>query len=81
MAMEKAIVATRRCLEGFPVRHDQEVMIADQAQDFIHYVVELLRDPAKRKNLGQKARAKVEVEFGAERLTAGYEKLYQELFQ
>ena len=81
MAMEKAIVATRRCLEGFPVRHDQEVMIADQAQDFIHYVVELLRDPAKRKTLGQKARAKVEVEFGAERLTAGYEKLYQELFQ
>jgi glycosyltransferase involved in cell wall biosynthesis len=81
MAMQNAIVATRRCTEGFPFRHDQELMIAEGSEDFIRCVVELLRDPVKRKCLGRNARARVEMEFGADQSTASYEKLYQELFQ
>jgi polysaccharide biosynthesis protein PslH len=81
MAMETAVVATRRCTEGFPFQHDQELMIAEDAKDFIRCTIELLRDPAKRRRLGRAARAKVETHFGSQQFTTGYEKLYQELFR
>jgi glycosyltransferase involved in cell wall biosynthesis/GT2 family glycosyltransferase len=81
MAMESAIVSTRRCTEGFPFRHDQELMIAEDTKDFIRYTVGLLKDPLRRRRLGRNARSKVETQFGAQHFTAGYEKLYEELFR
>jgi len=81
MAMENAIVSTRRCVEGFPFQHDQELMIAEDAKDFIRHTIDLMKDPPKRRRLGQNARSKVEAQFGARQFTAGYEQLYQELFR
>lgn len=81
MAMENAIVSTRRCTEGFPFQHDEELMIAEDAKDFIRYTIALMKDPAKRRRLGRNARSKVETQFGAQQFTAGYEKLYEELFR
>jgi O-antigen biosynthesis protein len=81
MALKKAIVATPRCVEGLPFQHDRELMIAGNAKDFIRYTVEMMKDPEKRRRLGQNARARVEAQFGAQQFTDGYEKLYQELFR
>jgi O-antigen biosynthesis protein len=81
MAMENAIVSTRRCTEGFPFQHEQELMIAEDAKEFIRYTVDLLKDPPKRRRLGRNARSKVEAQFGAQQFVAGYEKLYEELFR
>jgi glycosyltransferase involved in cell wall biosynthesis/GT2 family glycosyltransferase len=81
MALENAVVATSRCTEGLSVQHDQELMIANDAEDFVNYTVDLLKDPAKRRRLGRNARAKVEAQFGAEQFTDGYEELYQQLFR
>ncbi len=81
MAMGKAIVATRRCTEGYPFQHDQEILIADDAEDFIRLTLNLLKSPERRKILGRNAREKVVAEFGAERFTHDYERLYQELFR
>ncbi len=79
MAMSRAIVATRLCLEGYPFHHDQELMIADTSAEFLQYTVELLRDPCKRRRLGRNARAKVEDKYSSPRFAATYERLYEEL--
>jgi glycosyltransferase involved in cell wall biosynthesis len=78
MAMGKATVATRRCMDGFPFHHDRELMIAENSDQFIRFTVELLRDPVKRRLLGMGARKIVEEQFGCERAVKAYEKLYEQ---
>jgi len=43
-------------------------------------IKELLRDPAKREQLGSAARQFVENEFSAERMTADYLRVYEDAF-
>ena len=56
-ACGKAIVVTPLGVEGLPLRHGMEVVIADSSADFAAAVVALLRDPARRRELGGNARA------------------------
>jgi glycosyltransferase involved in cell wall biosynthesis/GT2 family glycosyltransferase len=79
MAMGKAVVATRLCLDGYPFHHDRDLMVADSSAEFLHYTLELLKDPLKRRRLGGNARAKVEDEYSSPRFAADYEQLYEEL--
>ena len=79
MAMGKAIVATRLCLDGYPFHHNQELMVANNSAEFLQYILELLRDPGKRRRLGRNARAMVEEQYSSPRFAATYERLYQEL--
>jgi polysaccharide biosynthesis protein PslH len=79
LAMGKATVATRRCMDGYPFQHGRELMIAENSQQFIQYTIDLLRDPAQRQKLGQGARKAVEDQFGADRSVAAYEALYDEI--
>jgi len=81
LAMGKAVVATQRCVEGYPFAHGRELMIARTAKEFIDATVSLLIDPARRASLGKLGRAKVEQEFSFQGLTQAYEKLHAELFQ
>jgi O-antigen biosynthesis protein len=81
LAMGKAVVATRRCVEGYPFAHGRELMIARNAEEFVQATVSLLNDPARRASLGKLGRAKVEQEFGFRRFTQTYENLHAELFQ
>ena len=60
MASGKAIVATRTGAEGLPVEHGRSIILADTEADFAAQVVRLLRDPARRRQLGREARAQVE---------------------
>jgi sugar transferase (PEP-CTERM/EpsH1 system associated) len=56
MAMGKAIVSTALGCEGFDVRPDQELVIADTPAEFAMTVLALLRDPEHRERLGRAAR-------------------------
>ncbi len=56
-AMSKAMVSTSLGCEGFPVKHGQELLIADSPREFADAVIALLRGPARRAELGANARA------------------------
>lgn len=59
MAGAKAVVSTRLGVQGIDVRDQEEVLLAEAPQAFANAVVSLLREPARRRNLGDKARAKI----------------------
>ena len=81
LAMGKAVVATRRSVEGYPFVHGRELMVAGTAQEFSQHVIDLLQDPERRAALGRMGRARVEAEFNCGGLTETYELLHAELFQ
>jgi len=56
-AMGKAMVSTSLGCEGFPVKNGRELLMADSPREFANAVTALLRDPARRAELGANARA------------------------
>jgi hypothetical protein len=42
----------------------KEIMLADEPLEFAHAVLELLKDPIRRKTMGLAARAHVEEQYG-----------------
>ena len=63
MGMGKAIVSTTIGAEGLPVRHGEDVLLADSPDDFASSVVRLLEDAAERRRLGNAARELVETKY------------------
>jgi polysaccharide biosynthesis protein PslH len=63
MAMGKAVVSTTMGAEGLPVRHGENIILADDPADFAQHVVRLFRDPARRAELGRAARQLVEQSY------------------
>jgi glycosyltransferase involved in cell wall biosynthesis len=60
MASGKAIVSTTIGAEGLPIRHGENILLADDPQAFADSVTELLHDTRRRKDLGRAARSLVE---------------------
>ncbi len=56
MAMGKAIVSTALGCEGFDLTPGQELLVADPPAKFAAAVLSLLRQPERRRELGQNAR-------------------------
>jgi sugar transferase (PEP-CTERM/EpsH1 system associated) len=77
MAMGTAIVATSLGAEGFPVTHDQELLLADTPQDFAQAVLTLLDDAQTRARLGQAAQRLVQAAYGWDSLVPKLEALYE----
>jgi sugar transferase (PEP-CTERM/EpsH1 system associated) len=63
MSMGKAIVSTTVGAEGLPVRHGEHLLIADKPTAFASSTVGLLRDPARRHELGDAAQKLVEAKY------------------
>jgi glycosyltransferase involved in cell wall biosynthesis len=55
MASGKAIVSTTIGAEGFPVAHDKELLLADDAAEFAESVLALLVSDERREKLGKEA--------------------------
>ncbi|MFQ5732544.1 MAG: glycosyltransferase [Planctomycetaceae bacterium] len=55
MAMGKAIVSTALGAEGLDVRDGEHIAIADEPQDLADAVLDLLKNPARRNAIGQRA--------------------------
>jgi len=77
MAMGKAVVSTTLGAEGLPVRHGENIILADDPADFAGQVVQLLRDPQRRAQLGQAARRLVEESYGWAAVAAKFEQVMQ----
>jgi polysaccharide biosynthesis protein PslH len=63
-AMRKAMVSTSIGAEGLDFEPGKEILIADDPAEFAGHVVELLRDPARRRMLGEAARTRVLQDYG-----------------
>ncbi len=56
LSCAKAIVVTPDALVGISAKHDEEIMVAQDAQEFCRRIVELFGDDQKVLTLGEKAR-------------------------
>jgi polysaccharide biosynthesis protein PslH len=77
MAMGKAVVSTSMGAEGLPVRHGENIILADDPADFARQVVDLLHDPPRRRQLGHAARQLVEESYGWPAVAAYFDNIMQ----
>ena len=79
MAMACPVVATPLAVEGLPVRHGENVLVADGAAGLADAINRLLSDPGEAARLGQGGRALVEQTYTWDACASRYERIYQEL--
>lgn len=72
MAMEKPIVSTTIGAEGLPVTDGEELLLADDPQDFATAVVRLLKDESFARTLGTRAARVVRERFGWDKVSATF---------
>ena len=72
MSMGKAVVSTTIGAEGLPVKHGEHLLIADDPITFANSTVNLLRDPAQRRELGSAARKLVEERYSWVQVARGF---------
>ena len=77
MAMGKAIVSTRVGAEGFPVTDQQELIFADEPEQFAKNVLALLENPVRQAELGQAGKSFAQANYGWDSLIPRFEKIYQ----
>ncbi|MEZ4712638.1 MAG: glycosyltransferase [Caldilineaceae bacterium] len=80
MASGKAIVSTRLGVEGIPVQHEKELLLADAPTDFAAATVRLLRRDAAGimlvERLGRAARAFAAANYDWRQITPLFEQIY-----
>lgn len=76
MAMGKPIVSTRRGVEGIECADGRDVMLADTPEEFARAVAELLRDPAKARELGANARQRAQDTYDWRKLAPRFNEIY-----
>ncbi len=72
MGMGMPIVSTSVGTEGLPVRHGEDVLLADTAEEFAAAVVRVLQDRSLADRLGREAARVVRAEFGWDRVSAKF---------
>ena len=77
--MRRAIVTTALGCEGFEVTSGREVLIADRPQEFASAVIELLRSPARRAALGERAQRFVAANYDWRAIVPRMEQLYEQV--
>ena len=83
MASGKAIVSTRLGVEGIPVQHEQELLLADTPNEFAAAVMRLLQDNATSTRLaaqlGQRARVFAAAHYDWQQITPLFEDMYAQV--
>lgn len=79
MAMGKAIVSTPAGIHGLEVTPGEELLVASGAREFATAIRCLVNDPALRRRLECRARARVERDYGWDAIAERQKQLYQEL--
>ena len=74
--MGKAIVSTSLGCEGIELT-SRELVIADTADEFAGQIIGLLRDEARRRELGQAARCLVEARYDWRFIVPKMEQVYE----
>lgn len=78
MALERPVVSTAVGMEGLPVRHGEELVIADEAEPFADEVIRLLERPEEARALGRRAAERVRRDFGWAKIAADFAKYCEE---
>jgi sugar transferase (PEP-CTERM/EpsH1 system associated) len=78
MAMEQAIISTSIGAEGLPVKDGVELLLADSAESFADAVVNVLKNPALAKSLGNRAAKTVRENFGWEKVAERFGNICEE---
>jgi glycosyltransferase involved in cell wall biosynthesis len=79
-ACARAVVATHQACAGLEFfRDDELVRVEGVDEHFVEAVLRLIEDPALREDLGQRARARTELEFGWQRTLDAYEAVYERI--
>jgi glycosyltransferase involved in cell wall biosynthesis len=81
MAMGKAIISTQVGVEGLPVRHGEQLIIADEPEQFAFHIVRLFGDAAARAKLETCARSLVQRHFGWEAVAASFADICRHVVQ
>ena len=55
MAVRTPVVATTKAMEGLEVRDGEHVLMADTPREFAEAVLQLLRDPARAREMADRA--------------------------
>jgi glycosyltransferase involved in cell wall biosynthesis len=76
-AMGKAIVSTTLGAEGLPVKHGENILLADQPNDFATAVSTILHDTATKLKLELSGRKLVENRFSWKSVADSMEQVYQ----
>ena len=79
IAAGKAVVASRRAIQGLDLHDRQHVLLAESDEEFASALVELLADERLRTTLATNARNLAERALGWNPAIGGYERLYNEL--
>jgi glycosyltransferase involved in cell wall biosynthesis len=79
MALAKPVVATKLGAGGLEVKHDRDILIADDAASFAEAVALLLRDPATASRIGDAARETVRSRYDNDVLARGLLTFYESL--
>ena len=79
LAHGKAVVASRRAIEGLTVADGEQVSLAETDDEFVARIVALLESPSARAAMAGKARDWAHEHLGDDRWVAEYEALYDRL--
>lgn len=79
MAMGKAVVSTSIGARGLNVTPGENIIIADDPEEFARRVIELLNDEQLRKRIGANARKLVEEEYSWEKVTDMLNEVFQKV--
>jgi sugar transferase (PEP-CTERM/EpsH1 system associated) len=72
MAMEKPVVSTTVGAEGLPVRDGEELLLADEPEQFADAVVRVITDDNLAREIGNRAAVVVRRDFGWERVADSF---------
>jgi glycosyltransferase involved in cell wall biosynthesis len=79
MAMSKAVVTTSFGNEGIEATAGRDLLVADEPCEFTERVIELLRNPERRRQIGENGRAFVQSRFSWESIIARFERVYADM--
>jgi len=79
LAMGKAVVATGVGAEGLPVVRDEHYVGAESPDEFAGAIVNLVKDPARRRALGEAGRRLVEERYSWEQVGRQFERHCEEI--
>jgi glycosyltransferase involved in cell wall biosynthesis len=79
LSMGQAVVSTSVGAEGLALESGRHFLAADTAHDFAQAVIRLLRDPARRRALGDAGRALVEANYSWSKVARQFEARCEEV--
>jgi len=81
MACGTPVVATSLAVSALGITPGREVLVADEPKPFARYIMKLLNDPERGKQIGQAGRRYVERHHRWEQLAGKLEAIYHEVIR